>query len=139
MQVTILDNKTGANQLTASAAGAVIDMSNISGTFVLFIDVTAIDGGNQTLDAKIQVSPDNTVWGDLEIAFTSNTKFTPTFTQITAAGQKTLMVAGLLPVKYMRIYYTLAGDEGVWATFYTYIITTTSEEHNLGRIIRSVE
>ena len=58
----------------ASADGATHDCSGmVSG--VAYLSVTACTGGSDTLDVKIQDSPDGTVWYD-NVAFTQATAAT---------------------------------------------------------------
>lgn len=90
-----------AARLTASANGAGVDVSSLTGKCMLLLNASATEGAGMTLDLKIQHSDDNAVFTDAGVAFTQVTNAGPSFQLIE------MDVDGFK--KYIRVVDTLAG------------------------------
>lgn len=73
---------------------------------VFYLNVTAAEGTNPTLDLTLELSPDNTTW------YTTGT----TFTQSTGAVKRLLTVASGLGM-FARMAYTIGGTNTPKFTF----------------------
>lgn len=75
-----------ATAAIASADGTAFDISRMhSGVF--YLSVTAVTGGADTLDVKLQDSPDGTTWYDVGTAFTQATAATSERKALTNLGR----------------------------------------------------
>jgi len=90
-----------SDQYTTSQNGSGVNVRDYVGKVMIILDSSAAGTTNETLDVKIQSSPDNTNWTDISGA---------TFNQVTTSAS--LQKIGLNideQTKYIRAVATIAG------------------------------